>query len=49
VTGSGNATITVENLPVATEIKALAVTLEPRGGVAQPTNANFFVMGNSSL
>jgi cell division protein FtsB len=49
VTGSGNATITVENLPVATEIKALAVTLEPRGGVAQPTNANFFVMGNPSL
>jgi hypothetical protein len=34
---------------VATEIKALAVTLEPRGGVAQPTNTNFFVMGSSSL
>jgi anti-sigma-K factor RskA len=49
VTGNGNATITIENLPVATEIKALAVTLEPRGGVAQPTNSNFFVMGNSSL
>lgn len=49
VTGSGNATITIENLPVATEIKALAVTLEPRGGVAQPTNTNFFVMGSSSL
>jgi len=47
--GSGNATISIENLPVATEIKALAVTLEPRGGVAQPTNANFFVMGRSSL
>lgn len=49
VTGSGNATVSVENLPVATEIKALAVTLEPRGGVAQPTNTNFYVMGNSSL
>ena len=48
-TGKGNATITVENLPVSTEIKALAVTLEPRGGVAQPTNTNFYVMGKSSL
>jgi anti-sigma-K factor RskA len=45
----GNATISVENLPVSTEIKALAVTLEPRGGVAQPTNTNFYVMGKSSL
>jgi hypothetical protein len=50
VTGnSGNATISINNLPVATEIKALAVTLEPRGGVAQPTNTNFYVMGRSSL
>ena len=49
VTGSGNATISINNLPVATEIKALAVTLEPRGGVVQPTNTNFYVMGNSSL
>lgn len=45
----GSATVRVENLPVATEIKALAVTLEPRGGVAQPTNTNFYVMGKSSL
>jgi cell division protein FtsB len=49
VTGSGNATISIENLPVSTEIKALAVTLEPRGGVEQPTNTNFFLMGKSSL
>jgi cell division protein FtsB len=47
VAGSGNATISIENLPVATEIKALAVTLEPRGGVEQPTNTNFFLMGKS--
>jgi cell division protein FtsB len=47
VTSSGNASISIENLPVATEIKALAVTLEPRGGVAQPTNTNFYVMGKS--
>jgi cell division protein FtsB len=46
---NGNATITIDNLPVSTEIKALAVTLEPRGGVAQPTNTNFYVMGKSSL
>ena len=44
---NGNATITVENLPVDTEIKAMAVTLEPRGGVEQPTNTNFYVMGKS--
>lgn len=47
VTSSGAATITIENLPVATEIKALAVTLEPRGGVEQPTNTNFYVMGKT--
>jgi cell division protein FtsB len=46
---NGNATISIENLPVSTEIKALAVTLEPRGGVAQPTNAQFYVMGKASL
>jgi hypothetical protein len=43
----GNATITIENLPVMTEIKALAVTMEPHGGVAQPTNANYYVMGKT--
>lgn len=43
----GSATITVENLPVMTEIKALAVTMEPRGGVEQPTNTNFYVMGKT--
>jgi len=47
VTSTGNATISIENLPVATEIKALAVTLEAKGGVAQPTNTNFYVMGKS--
>jgi anti-sigma-K factor RskA len=43
----GSATITVENLPVATEIKAMAVTVEPRGGVAQPTNTDFVVLGKT--
>ncbi|MGH9423612.1 MAG: anti-sigma factor, partial [Thermoanaerobaculia bacterium] len=37
---SGAASISIENLPLATEIKGLAVTLEPKGGVAQPTNTN---------
>ena len=46
-TQNGTATVTVENLPVATEIKALAVTLEPKGGAEQPTNSNFFVMGST--
>ncbi|HKR66301.1 MAG TPA: anti-sigma factor [Thermoanaerobaculia bacterium] len=47
VTASGTASISIENLPVATEIKALAVTLEPRGGVEQPTNTRFYVAGNA--
>jgi anti-sigma-K factor RskA len=47
VSSSGNATLSIENLPVATEIKALAVTLEPKGGVEQPTNTNFYLMGKS--
>jgi anti-sigma-K factor RskA len=47
VTGNGKASISIDNLPVATEIKALAVTLEPRGGVAQPTNTRFIVAGNA--
>jgi anti-sigma-K factor RskA len=47
VTKSGAASISIENLPLATEIKGLAVTLEPKGGVEQPTNTNFFVAGNT--
>jgi anti-sigma-K factor RskA len=44
---AGNATLVVENLPVATGIKALAVTLEPRGGAEKPTNTNFYLLGNT--
>ncbi|MEA2239771.1 MAG: hypothetical protein QOC81_4495 [Thermoanaerobaculia bacterium] len=47
VTENGAASISIENLPLATEIKGLAVTLEPKGGVTQPTNTNFFVAGNT--
>jgi hypothetical protein len=43
----GNATISIENLPVMTEIKGLAVTMEPHGGVEQPTNANYYVVGKT--
>ena len=49
VTNSGSASIVIENLPVATEIKALAVTLEPKGGVDQPTNTRFYVAGNAAM
>jgi anti-sigma-K factor RskA len=49
VTKDGSASISIENLPVATEIKALAVTLEPKGGVEQPTNTAFYVAGNAGL
>jgi anti-sigma-K factor RskA len=47
VTKSGAASISIENLPLATEIKGLAVTLESKGGVEQPTNTNFFVAGST--
>lgn len=47
ITKSGAASISIENLPLATEIKGLAVTLEQKGGVAQPTNTNFFVAGST--
>jgi Anti-sigma-K factor rskA, C-terminal len=47
VTQTGAASISIEKLPLTTEIKGLAVTLEPRGGVAQPTNTNFFVAGST--
>lgn len=42
----GSASISVENLPLETEIKGLAVTLEPKGGVPQPTNTRFVVAGD---
>ena len=44
---TGQATIAIENLPVDTPIKALAVTMEPRGGVDVPTNSTYYVMGTS--
>jgi anti-sigma-K factor RskA len=46
-TKDGTASVTIENLPLATEIKGLAVTLEPKGGGEQPSNANFYVVGNT--
>jgi hypothetical protein len=49
VTESGKASISIENLPIATEIKALAVTLEPKGGVEQPTNLQFYVAGSAEM
>jgi hypothetical protein len=49
VSATGKASITIENLPVATEIKALAVTLEPKGGVDQPTNTRFYVAGSNQM
>lgn len=44
---NGTAAITIENLPIESAIKALAVTLEKRGGSEQPTSAKFYVMGNT--
>jgi len=47
VSANGSASLTVENLPVGTELKGLAVTMEPRGGVEQSTNGKFYVMGKT--
>ncbi len=44
---SGSRTIALQNLPTQKVVKALAVTLEPKGGVEQPTNTNFYLMGKS--
>ena len=43
VDSGGNASLIVQNLPVETTIKALAVTLEPRGGVPAPTGDKYLV------
>ena len=45
VSPAGAAMISVESLPAATEIKALGVTMEPRGGVPEPTSTKFYLMG----
>lgn len=47
VSSSGSATVTVDNLPVDTQLKGLAVTLEPKGGVPQSTNGTFYVVGKT--
>ncbi|HWW60956.1 MAG TPA: anti-sigma factor, partial [Thermoanaerobaculia bacterium] len=47
VDATGQASISIDNLPLSTEIKALAVTLEPKGGVEQPTNTAFYDAGNT--
>lgn len=43
VDASGSASLVVQNLPIETNIKALAVTLEPKGGVAAPTGQKYLV------
>jgi anti-sigma-K factor RskA len=43
----GQAQLSVENLPLDTEIKAIAVTLEPRGGTTAPTGAMYLVGARS--
>lgn len=46
---SRRSSMTIEQLPVGAEIKALAVTLEPKGGVTTPTNSDYYVMGEAGL
>jgi anti-sigma-K factor RskA len=48
VDAAGEASMVIQNLPVATEIKALAVTLEPKGGLKAPSG-KMVLMGSSSL
>jgi hypothetical protein len=45
VGADGKATLGVANLPVNTEIKAFALTLEPRGGGKAPTGPKFLIGG----
>lgn len=40
---AGSASLVVENLPLDKEIKALAVTLEPKGGVPAPTGRMYLL------
>ena len=47
VSPSGEGRISLENLPVDTDIKAFAVTLEPRGGVPAPTTPLVLLGGTS--
>jgi cell division protein FtsB len=44
---NGAAQIVIQNLPVAKEIKALAVTLEPKGGLPAPSGEMYLVGGTS--
>ena len=48
VSAAGGATLSIDNLPVLTEIKALALTMERRGGAAQPAEKKFYVLGGMS-
>lgn len=44
---NGTASMVLQNLPVATEIKALAVTMEPKGGLPAPSG-QMYLMGGAS-
>jgi anti-sigma-K factor RskA len=44
---NGTASMVVQNLPVATAIKALAVTMEPKGGLPSPSG-EMYLMGGMS-
>jgi anti-sigma-K factor RskA len=46
---SHRSSLTIEQLPVDTEMKALAVTLEPKGGVSAPTSSDYYVMGQAGV
>jgi hypothetical protein len=43
VTGPGATKVLLKDLPVNTQIKAIAVTLEPKGGVEAPTGEKYLV------
>ena len=47
VNQTGSASMVLQNLPVATEIKALAVTMEPKGGLPAPSG-EMYLMGGTS-
>jgi anti-sigma-K factor RskA len=47
VDARGSASMVLQNLPVGREIKALAVTMEPKGGMPSPTG-EMYLMGGMS-
>ena len=47
ITESGRGSLVVSDIEKPEGVKGMAVTLEPKGGLPQPSNLNFFVIGQT--